>query len=178
MTTGNTDTIASILLRYASTGVTYNSFLNCNPGVWAYVNYYYLPAGLTLCIPTTSYSIGYNYPYFYYNWYNYYPYNTYYTCSKAYVVVSGDICYSIVSRLGINLAYLYVCNPSINSGCTNLQPGKILNLLFNKPSSLYIILFFKVKYYDTKLEIVKNVENKIVYSKLSFLIHFHDQSMI
>ncbi|KAF8191071.1 hypothetical protein K438DRAFT_1591719, partial [Mycena galopus ATCC 62051] len=47
-------------------------------------------------------------------------------CSQTYTVVSGDTCPAIESKTGISDAQLHAQNPSINSGCTNLQVGQIL----------------------------------------------------
>ncbi|KAI0838893.1 carbohydrate-binding module family 50 protein [Hypoxylon sp. FL0890] len=44
-------------------------------------------------------------------------------CDSCYTVVSGDTCLSITQPRGISLSDFYAWNPSINSGCTNLQPG-------------------------------------------------------
>jgi LysM repeat protein len=44
----------------------------------------------------------------------------------TYTVVSGDTCGSIASQSGISSAELLAANPSINEGCTNLQPGQVL----------------------------------------------------
>ncbi|KAJ7312741.1 hypothetical protein DFH08DRAFT_626896, partial [Mycena albidolilacea] len=47
-------------------------------------------------------------------------------CTKTYTVVSGDTCSAIESRTGVSDAQLHAMNPSINSGCTNLQIGQVL----------------------------------------------------
>ncbi|KAJ7256676.1 hypothetical protein C8J57DRAFT_1472952 [Mycena rebaudengoi] len=47
-------------------------------------------------------------------------------CAQTYTVVSGDTCSTIESRTGISDAQLHALNPSINSGCTNLQVGQTL----------------------------------------------------
>ncbi|OTA73850.1 carbohydrate-binding module family 50 protein, partial [Hypoxylon sp. CO27-5] len=44
-------------------------------------------------------------------------------CRSCYTVVSGDTCLSITQPRGVSLADFYAWNPSVNSGCTNLQPG-------------------------------------------------------
>ncbi|OTA57722.1 carbohydrate-binding module family 50 protein [Hypoxylon sp. EC38] len=44
-------------------------------------------------------------------------------CRSCYTVVSGDTCLSITQPRGVSLANFYAWNPSVNSGCTNLQPG-------------------------------------------------------
>ncbi|KAF8147950.1 hypothetical protein K438DRAFT_1510708, partial [Mycena galopus ATCC 62051] len=47
-------------------------------------------------------------------------------CSQTYTVVSGDYCSKIETMFGITDAELHSWNPSINSGCTNLQIGQSL----------------------------------------------------
>ncbi|KAJ7438887.1 hypothetical protein B0H11DRAFT_1752320, partial [Mycena galericulata] len=47
-------------------------------------------------------------------------------CAQTYTVVSGDTCAAIESRTGVSDAQLHSLNPSINSGCTNLQIGEVL----------------------------------------------------
>ncbi|KAJ6619618.1 RlpA-like double-psi beta-barrel-protein domain-containing protein-containing protein [Mycena sp. CBHHK59/15] len=47
-------------------------------------------------------------------------------CGQTYTVVSGDTCADIESRTGVSDSQLHVLNPSINSGCTNLQIGQVL----------------------------------------------------
>ncbi|KAJ6504937.1 RlpA-like double-psi beta-barrel-protein domain-containing protein-containing protein [Mycena vulgaris] len=49
-------------------------------------------------------------------------------CAQTYIVVSGDSCAAIESRTGVSDAQLHALNPSINSGCTNLQIGQVLCL--------------------------------------------------
>ncbi|KAF7328266.1 hypothetical protein MVEN_02566500 [Mycena venus] len=49
-------------------------------------------------------------------------------CAQTYTVVSGDTCAAIESRKGVSDAQLHALNPSINSGCTNLQIGQVLCL--------------------------------------------------
>ncbi|KAJ7242156.1 hypothetical protein B0H12DRAFT_852521 [Mycena haematopus] len=49
-------------------------------------------------------------------------------CAQTYTVVSGDTCSAIESRTGVSDAQLHALNPSINSGCTNLQIGEVLCL--------------------------------------------------
>ncbi|KAJ7204200.1 hypothetical protein B0H12DRAFT_987485, partial [Mycena haematopus] len=49
-------------------------------------------------------------------------------CAQSYTVVSGDTCNAIESRTGVSDATLHSLNPSINSGCTNLQIGEVLCL--------------------------------------------------
>ncbi|KAF8191040.1 hypothetical protein K438DRAFT_1512758, partial [Mycena galopus ATCC 62051] len=47
-------------------------------------------------------------------------------CAQTYTVVSGDTCAAIESKTGVSDAQLHQLNPSINSGCTNLQIGEAL----------------------------------------------------
>ncbi|KAJ7616568.1 RlpA-like double-psi beta-barrel-protein domain-containing protein-containing protein [Roridomyces roridus] len=47
-------------------------------------------------------------------------------CSKTYTVVSGDTCSAVEAKNGVSDATLHTLNPSINSGCTNLQIGQVL----------------------------------------------------
>ncbi|KAJ7648317.1 hypothetical protein DFH06DRAFT_997536, partial [Mycena polygramma] len=47
-------------------------------------------------------------------------------CAKTYTVVSGDTCAAIEKKTGVSDAQLHQLNPSINSGCTNLQIGESL----------------------------------------------------
>ncbi|KAJ7646127.1 hypothetical protein B0H17DRAFT_1272603 [Mycena rosella] len=49
-------------------------------------------------------------------------------CTQSYTVVSGDTCAVIESRTGVSISQLHALNPSINSGCTNLQIGEVLCL--------------------------------------------------
>ncbi|KAJ7347235.1 glycoside hydrolase superfamily [Mycena albidolilacea] len=49
-------------------------------------------------------------------------------CTQTYTVVSGDTCSAIESAKGVSDAQLHALNPSINSGCTNLEIGQILCL--------------------------------------------------
>jgi len=44
------------------------------------------------------------------------------SCQK-YTAVSGDYCSLIAQKFGIDVGSFMSWNPSINSGCTNLQPG-------------------------------------------------------
>ncbi|MCA9844840.1 MAG: LysM peptidoglycan-binding domain-containing protein, partial [Dehalococcoidia bacterium] len=46
--------------------------------------------------------------------------------AQGYTVVGGDTCGSIADKLGVATSELLVANPSINDGCTNLQPGQVL----------------------------------------------------
>ncbi|KAJ6450361.1 hypothetical protein C8R45DRAFT_849030, partial [Mycena sanguinolenta] len=50
------------------------------------------------------------------------------SCTRSYTVVSGDTCGAIESRTGVSDSQLHALNPSINSGCTNLQIGQVLCL--------------------------------------------------
>ncbi|KAF7313091.1 hypothetical protein MKEN_00994900 [Mycena kentingensis (nom. inval.)] len=56
------------------------------------------------------------------------PLQTRQSCSSTYSVVSGDTCSAIEGRFGVSDATLHALNPSINSGCTNLQIGQVLCL--------------------------------------------------
>ncbi|KAJ7648333.1 hypothetical protein DFH06DRAFT_997306, partial [Mycena polygramma] len=47
-------------------------------------------------------------------------------CAQTYTVVSGDTCAAIEKKTGVSDAQLHQLNPSINSGCTNLQIGESL----------------------------------------------------
>ncbi|KAJ7648347.1 hypothetical protein DFH06DRAFT_997340, partial [Mycena polygramma] len=47
-------------------------------------------------------------------------------CAQTYTVVSGDTCAAIEKKTGVSDAQLHQLNPSINSGCTNLQIGQAL----------------------------------------------------
>ncbi|KAI1410852.1 carbohydrate-binding module family 50 protein [Hypoxylon sp. FL1857] len=44
-------------------------------------------------------------------------------CKSCYTVVSGDTCLSITQPRGVSLGDFYAWNPSVNSACSNLQPG-------------------------------------------------------
>ncbi|KIK60811.1 hypothetical protein GYMLUDRAFT_261197 [Collybiopsis luxurians FD-317 M1] len=46
--------------------------------------------------------------------------------NELYTVVSGDVCDSIASKLGIPTAALLECNPQIDAACDNLIPGEQL----------------------------------------------------
>ncbi|KAJ7622125.1 RlpA-like double-psi beta-barrel-protein domain-containing protein-containing protein [Roridomyces roridus] len=48
------------------------------------------------------------------------------SCPQKYTVVSGDNCAAIEARFGLSDSALHSMNPSINSGCTNLQIGQVL----------------------------------------------------
>ncbi|KAJ7258238.1 hypothetical protein C8J57DRAFT_1004974, partial [Mycena rebaudengoi] len=49
-------------------------------------------------------------------------------CAQTYTVQSGDTCSHIESTNGVSDAQLHTLNPSINSGCTNLQIDQVLCL--------------------------------------------------
>ncbi|KAJ6577984.1 hypothetical protein B0H19DRAFT_886426, partial [Mycena capillaripes] len=49
-------------------------------------------------------------------------------CSPTYTVQSGDTCSAIAGSHGLTVAQLLSYNPSINSGCTNLQIAQVLCL--------------------------------------------------
>jgi hypothetical protein len=99
------DTCYDIVNRYLGGQSAMNSFLISNPGI----NCAHLQIGQRICIPgySSKPSGG-------------------YACSRSYSVVNGDICHSIATNLKISVANLYACNPSINSGCTNLLHGQVL----------------------------------------------------
>ncbi|KAJ6490118.1 hypothetical protein C8R45DRAFT_1139221 [Mycena sanguinolenta] len=50
------------------------------------------------------------------------------SCSSTYTVVGGDTCTTISGKTGVSVATIEADNPSINSGCTNLQIGQVLCL--------------------------------------------------
>ncbi|KAJ7271763.1 hypothetical protein C8J57DRAFT_1064894, partial [Mycena rebaudengoi] len=50
------------------------------------------------------------------------------SCAQTYTVQNGDTCSHIESTHGVSDAQLHTLNPSINSGCTNLQIGQVLCL--------------------------------------------------
>ncbi|KAF7378480.1 Glycoside hydrolase family 18 protein [Mycena sanguinolenta] len=50
------------------------------------------------------------------------------TCTQTYIVKSGDTCSGIEAATGVSDAQLRALNPSINSGCTNLEIGETLCL--------------------------------------------------
>ncbi|KAF7343589.1 hypothetical protein MSAN_01979400 [Mycena sanguinolenta] len=52
-------------------------------------------------------------------------------CASTYTVVSGDTCAAIEAKTGVSDSQLHAANPSINSGCTNLQIGQVLCLTGN-----------------------------------------------
>ncbi|KAF7372877.1 Non-Catalytic module family EXPN protein [Mycena sanguinolenta] len=56
-------------------------------------------------------------------------------CTSTYTVVSGDTCNAIASKTGVSVATIEADNPSINSGCTNLQIGQVLCLSGGSTSS-------------------------------------------
>ncbi|KAJ7887194.1 glycoside hydrolase superfamily [Mycena leptocephala] len=49
-------------------------------------------------------------------------------CAQTYTVASGDTCAAIESKTGVSDVQLHALNPTINSGCTNLQLGQTLCL--------------------------------------------------
>jgi LysM repeat protein len=46
----------------------------------------------------------------------------------TYTVKPGDICQNIAASQGVTLSKLLELNSGINDGCTNLEPGQVLNL--------------------------------------------------
>ncbi|KAJ6542370.1 hypothetical protein DFH09DRAFT_886464, partial [Mycena vulgaris] len=54
-------------------------------------------------------------------------------CAQPYTVVSGDTCATIESSSGVSDAQLHALNPSINTGCTNLEIGQVLCLSGGSP---------------------------------------------
>ena len=48
------------------------------------------------------------------------------TCSQKYTLVSGDTCNGIGAKFGVTGSAIISANPTINSGCTNLQIGQVL----------------------------------------------------
>jgi len=48
--------------------------------------------------------------------------------SLTYTVAAGDFCASIAQKNNLSIEALLSANPSVNSGCTNLQAGQVLNL--------------------------------------------------
>ncbi|KAF7361010.1 hypothetical protein MSAN_01131200 [Mycena sanguinolenta] len=48
------------------------------------------------------------------------------TCTQTYTVESGDTCSTIAADVGLTVSQLEALNPSINSGCTNLDVGQVL----------------------------------------------------
>ncbi|KAF7351732.1 hypothetical protein MSAN_01606400 [Mycena sanguinolenta] len=50
------------------------------------------------------------------------------SCTSSYTVVGGDTCNAIAAKTGVSTATIFSLNPSINSGCTNLQIGQVLCL--------------------------------------------------
>ncbi|KAF7343533.1 hypothetical protein MSAN_01973800 [Mycena sanguinolenta] len=49
-------------------------------------------------------------------------------CTSTYTVVGGDTCAAIEAKTGVSDSQLHAANPSINSGCTNLQIDQVLCL--------------------------------------------------
>ena len=80
-------------------------------------------------------------------------------CTKTYTVQSGDICYTILDRVGgITLQQLYALNPAINSGCTNLQPGQVLCVGASSPAPAPITTTYTTVY-TTAVVLVQPVIN-------------------
>jgi LysM repeat protein len=46
----------------------------------------------------------------------------------TYTVIAGDFCETIASKHDVPLSRIFELNSEINSGCTNLKPGQVLNL--------------------------------------------------
>ena len=49
-------------------------------------------------------------------------------CGPVYTVESGDTCHAIADRFHISLHALFLHNPNINAGCTNLGVGEVKKL--------------------------------------------------
>ncbi|KAH9475834.1 hypothetical protein JR316_0011394 [Psilocybe cubensis] len=47
-------------------------------------------------------------------------------CRTTYTVVLGDTCDSVAANNGLNTTILYLNNPQINEGCTNIYTGEVL----------------------------------------------------
>jgi LysM domain len=47
---------------------------------------------------------------------------------RSHTVATGEFCASIAQSNGLTVAALLAANPAVNSGCTNLQVGQVLNL--------------------------------------------------
>ncbi|KAJ6458185.1 hypothetical protein C8R45DRAFT_1183617 [Mycena sanguinolenta] len=62
------------------------------------------------------------------------------SCVQSYTVVSGDTCPAIESKTGVSDSQLHALNPSINSGCTNLQTGEVLCLSANGCRTTYNVV--------------------------------------
>jgi LysM repeat protein len=90
------DTCESIGTEF---NVTSSAIISANPTSSYGCNN--LPLGLTLCIRNE-------------------------TCMQSYTVASGDICDGIGAKFSVSGSDIISANPSINSGCTNLQIGQIL----------------------------------------------------
>ena len=83
-------------------------------------------------------------------------------CTRTYTVQSGDICYTILDRVGgISLQQLYALNPAINSGCTNLQPGQVLCVAASSPAPAPITTTYTTVY-STAVVLVQPVINVYV----------------
>jgi LysM repeat protein len=95
------DTCYALINNYSITNPSL--FFQANP----LINCANLQVGSSLCLP--------NYSGFFFG-----------SCSNSYTIVAGDMCYTVMNKLSISMAYLYSCNSFINTACTNLQPGQIL----------------------------------------------------
>jgi LysM repeat protein len=80
-------------------GVTSAAIMSANPTIDSMC--YYLQIGQIICIPDRS-------------------------CIQKYPVSSGDTCSSIGAEFGLTGTAISSANPTINSGCTNLQLGQSL----------------------------------------------------
>jgi len=47
-------------------------------------------------------------------------------CGPVYTVEGGDTCEAIADKFGITVQALFLHNPNINAGCTNLGVGEVL----------------------------------------------------
>ena len=47
---------------------------------------------------------------------------------RTYTVAPGDFCAAIAQANGVSIEAILAANPAVNSGCTNLQVGQVLNL--------------------------------------------------
>jgi LysM repeat protein len=82
-----------------SFGVTGSAIMSANPTIDSMC--YYLQIGQIICIPDRS-------------------------CMQKYTVVTGDTCNGIGAGFDVTGSDIISANPTINSGCTNLQVGQIL----------------------------------------------------
>jgi LysM repeat protein len=62
------------------------------------------------------------------------------TCSQKYTVVSGDTCNGIGTKFGVTSSAIISANPTINTGCTNLQIGQILCIPGGSCSRKYTVV--------------------------------------